>query len=215
MTYLRLFTVSAALSAALLSSACLSLLPNATQAPSIYKLSNNAQFSGQGSLDANVKGPTVRIALPNAPKSLQGTDIVVSPDGQRIAYAAGAQWAEAIPRLVQSATLLKLNSHAGVMAIKPPTAARADYAIELDVWSFEAHFDQGEKNAPLAQVKINATLMDLKTRRVIASREFYAESRAGARRVSKIVEAQDLAIQTVMVQLSEWTQMHIGNNSRS
>lgn len=182
---------------------CVSLLPNAAEAPSIYRLSEIDTVSSGSS-----SGPTIRVSIPGSPKAFHGIDVVVSPDGQRLAYASGAQWAEPIPRLVQSAAVKSLEAQGGLIPVKPPTAARADYALEMDIRAFEAYFDNGEMAAPLARVKINATLTDLKTRRIVATREFFASRRASERRVSRIVAAQDDAAKAVLTELSEWISLN-------
>lgn len=207
MIHRKLAFTALALGAAMISAGCVSLLPNAAEAPSIYRLSDSdTAFVGTVS-----SGPTIRVAIPGSPKALHGVDVVVSPDGQRLAYAAGAQWAEPIPRLLQSAAVKSLETQGGLIAVQPPTAARADYALEMNIRAFEAYFDKGEMAAPLARVKINATLTDLKTRRIVATREFFATRRASERRVSRIVAAQDEAAKTVLSELSDW----VSQNSSS
>lgn len=196
----RKFSLTAlVIGAALFSNGCVSLLPKAADAPSIYRLSD-----GDAALASTTGGPTIRVAIPGSPKAFHGVDVVVSPDGQRLAYAAGAQWAEPIPRLVQSAAVKSLETQGGLIAVQPPTAARADYALEMNIRAFEAYFDNGEMAAPLARVKINATLTDLKTRRIVATREFFATRRASERRVSRIVAAQDEAAKAVLSDISDW-----------
>jgi cholesterol transport system auxiliary component len=147
----------------------------------------------------------VRISVPVAPKALGGEDVVVSPDGRRLAYAQGASWAQPVPRLLQSAIVGAFGQKPSVNAIVAPTVARADYALEVRVQSFEASFDRGEDAAPMALVRLTATLTDLNTRSIAATREFSATRRASERRVGSIVEAQDQATQEVMDALTQWT----------
>lgn len=187
------------LSACIMLAGCVSLLPTAAEAPSIYRLSDSDSV-----LAASTGGPTIRVSIPSSAKAYHGVDVVVSPDGQRLAYAAGAQWAEPIPRLVQSAAVKSLEAQGGLIAVQPPTAARTDYALEMNIRAFDAYFDNGENAAPLARVKISATLTDLKSRRVVATREFFSARRASERRVSRIVAAQDEAARTVLGEISAW-----------
>ncbi len=187
------------LCAAIMSTGCVSLLPDAAPAPSIYRLTQSPVSV------ASVSGaPTVRVAMPDAAKALQGMDVVVSPDGQRLAYAAGARWASPIPGLLQDAALQSLGQYGRITAIAPPTVVRTDYALETRIRAFEAAFDQGPASPPLAKFRISATLTKLETREVIGKREFYAEKRTGEVRVTSIVNTLDTITQTVMTEMSDW-----------
>lgn len=199
--------LSVILGGAVLSSACVSLLPEPAAAPSIYRLSELPV-----SVAPNIGAPAVRISVPSAPKALQGTDLVVSPDGQRLAYASGARWAEPIPRLLQDAALQALGQRQMITAIAPPTVARGDYALELKIRAFEASFEGNEDAAPLARFRVAATLTELDSRRVIGKREFYAEKRADAVRLRSIVKAQDEITQSVMTEMSDWIVERVAKN---
>ena len=158
----------AVISTAISLTGCLSLLPQAADAPSIYRLSQ-APMALQVAPNAAV----VRISVPVAPKALGGEDVVVSPDGRRLAYAQGASWAQPIPRLLQSAITGAFGQNTSLNAIVAPTVARADYALEISLHSFEANFDQGEDQAPLALVRLTATLTDLNTRAIVGTKRIF------------------------------------------
>ena len=193
--------VAPILIAALLSSACVSLLPEPAAAPTIYRLTQTPVMA-----EPSGGAPSLRIAMPDAEKALQGVDVVVSPDGQRLAYASGARWSQPIPELLQDAAMQSLGQSGNIITITPPTVVRADYALETGIRSFEAAFDRGEASAPLAKVRIMATLTDLKSRRVIAKKEFYGEQRASEVRVTSIVNALDSVTKTVMTDMAAWTE---------
>lgn len=187
------------IAAALMISGCVSLLPEASSAPSIYRLS-----MPPAAVDANANAPVIRVATPAASRALSGADIVVSPDGTRLAFAQGAEWAETIPRLLQNAALSAMAQNPNIRTVTPPTVARANYALELHVRNFEGNFDRGENSAPIVIVRITATLTDLTNRSVVGNKEFMANVRASERRVSSIVAAQDDAARQVMDALSLW-----------
>ncbi len=203
--FIRAGSAALVITAAMLSASCVSLLPKPSAAPSIYRLSQLPVLAEPIS-----GAPSLRVSVPGAAKALQGMDIVVSPDGERLAYASGARWSEPIPRLLQDAAMQSLGQSGNIFAIVPPTSVRADFALETRIRSFEADFDRGETSAPLAKVRISATLTDLENRRVIAKKEFYAEQRASEARVSSIVNALDDLTQSVMTDMTGWVQTSMG-----
>lgn len=195
----KIIMIGAVCAAALMGAGCVSLLPEPVAAPSVYRLTS-APISVTPLPDA----PVVRIAVPISPKALQGTDIVVSPDGYRLAAASGARWSQPLPKLLQDAVVQALGQRDTITPIAPPTSARADYALETNVRAFEAAFDKGETSPPLVKFRISATLTDLTNRKIVCKREFYAEQRSGEIRVTKIVETLDGLTRTVMADMSDW-----------
>jgi len=186
---------------ALLCASCVSLLPEPAPAPSIYRLTQSPV-----SAEPISGAPSLRIAVPDAETALQGADVVVSPDGRRLAFAAGARWSQPIPELLQDAAMQSLAQSGNLITITPPTVVRADYTLEPVIRAFEASFDRGEEAPPLAKIRILVTLTDMKSRQVIAKKEFYGEQRATEVRVTSIVNALDSLTQTVMAEMAVWTE---------
>jgi len=91
-------------------SGCVSLLPDAAPADVIYRL-GVIKLGVPQSPSAKV----IRIDRPRASASFQGKDIIVSPDGRRLASAAQAKWAESIPDMVQGSFVNLLGQRAGLV----------------------------------------------------------------------------------------------------
>jgi len=111
-----------------------------------------------------------------------------------------------IPELLQDAAMQSLAQSGNLITITPPTVVRADYTLEPVIRAFEASFDRGEESPPLAKIRILVTLTDMKSRQVIAKKEFYGEQRATEVRVTSIVNALDSLTQTVMAEMAVWTE---------
>lgn len=190
-------------------SACLSILPGTSSAPSIYRLSHGQMIS-EKQADAAV----LLIRRIVAPNGLSGEDIVLSPDGERIAYAANARWEEPVPGLVQHAAKDAFASISSISPISAPTTLRSDYTLQLNLRQFEAEFDNGEKNAPLARVMFTATLVDTQKREMIATRQFSASQRASEASVSNIVRAQRSATKGAMADMAGWADQEISRQPK-
>ena len=181
-------------------SGCLStVLPDPKPADTIYRL---AEYKTAVVADADAI--IVRIDRPTTPTALAGKNIVVSPDGTRLASAAKARWAEPIPTLVQLSLFDEISSRSNIVGVLPASGARTTHRLHLTVRNFEATFDQGPSSAPLAAVEYTATVADASSRNLIGTRSVRKEVRAIAPSVSSIVDAQDKANRAAIAEVVDW-----------
>ena len=184
---------------------CSSILPKQKEASHIYRLSIPTS-SGQ----SFTAGPVINLSLPSAPHALNGTDIVLSPDGRRLTAAAGAVWAEPVPAQFRRAFLDAIAADGAMRGVIPQGGTNAQYWLNVDIREFEAVFDQGEDQAPLVTTHIVLNLTQTGTRKLLGTRDLSSQSRASARRISSIVEAQDEATQKVLRDAVDWLKSMTG-----
>lgn len=194
----RLFVAS--LSAALLS-ACVSVLPDPAPANTIYRLLAPGQ-SVASAPDAVI----VRIDRPGGQNIFETKDILLSPDGRSITMAAQAQWAELLPLMLQDSLLDHMNQTSNLIGVVPSSNSRSDTRLYLTIKNFEAQFDNGEANAPLAVVKYMVTLVNASDRKLIDSYITEQSLRANEVRVSSIVRAMEGANSAAMRDIIRWVE---------
>ncbi|PHS77320.1 MAG: hypothetical protein COB56_03670 [Robiginitomaculum sp.] len=181
-------------------SACTSILPKPKPAPTIYRLSIPVNAS-----TVSLKNSTVvNIELPQAPRALSGTDIVLSPNGRRLTAAASASWAEPVPSQVRQVLVDVLAANKRITGVIPKGGTRVPYRLNMQIRRFEAEFDNGIDVAPNAIVHINVTLTHVKFRRLVGVYSIRTNARASSKTVSSIVEAQDKATREAMNDISSW-----------
>lgn len=183
-------------------SACVSLLPEPAPADNIYRL-NVARERVPQTASAKV----IRVDRPSASIVFETQDIIVSPDGRRLAVAGGAKWAEVIPVLVQEALVDVMGQRPNLVGVIPSSGARTNTRIHLTIKSFEARFDNGEANAPLAVVHYSVTLANAADRNFLGSFDVEKAIRADAPRVTAIVDAMDEANKAAMNAIADWVQL--------
>ncbi len=187
--------------AAGMTSACVSVLPDAGPPPDIYRLSPPAPAGQAHAL-------IVEVPAPLAPKSL-ASDRLAVVTGERLAYLSGARWETSAPRLLQAHVIAAFDSmDAGGdgAAIRPGDGVRAPFELRLDIVEFEAVYpDAAGQDAPTARLRVRAKLIDNVTRRLIASRSLEARTPAAANRVGEIVKALDAVSDEVAETLVSWT----------
>ncbi|WP_371398326.1 ABC-type transport auxiliary lipoprotein family protein [Fretibacter rubidus] len=182
-----------------LSGCVSSILPDPAPADIVYRLSTQT-----ASVAANADAAVMRVDRPAVSKALRGEDIVISPDGRRLAVAEQARWAEALPDLIQDSMLDVLSARADLVGVLPTSGARTEYRVHLTVRSFESNFDNGQGSAPLATVHYAVTFSNSSTRALLGTYDVRKTQRASSFSVPAIVEAQDSANLEALTEVADW-----------
>lgn len=178
---------------------CFSVLPEPSPANSIYRLTTDLEKAAY-----NASAPVIRIETPSADRLVGTRRIVVSPDANRLAIAGGAEWADALPKLIQKSLLDILAARSEVTGVIPRVGAKSDYRIHINVDNFEARFDNGPESAPLVIVAYTATFAKAGTGDLLGTRQFKSVQRANGYAVSNIVAAMNVANTMNLTKLSDW-----------
>jgi len=158
----RFFILTSALSVAL--AGCVSVLPDPKPADIVYRL-DTANSPVQPAENAKI----FRVDRPTAPSSLIRDEIVVSPDGRTLAVVQNANWSQSIPDLVQNSLMKELATRQDIIGVLPTSGARTSHRVHLTIQNFEANFDNGTENAPIAIVQYLATVSDAGTRNLLGT----------------------------------------------
>lgn len=181
-----------------LVTAC-SIIPDPAPAEIVYRLS----LSGD-SVQPNLGARVIRVDRPAATSVFNTRSIVVSPDGRRLSTVALAKWPEGTPTMLQESLVDALSREASLIGVLPQSGTRTDTRVHITIKNFEAQFDRGEANAPLAIVRFTATLANAMDRRLIDTFTTRHEVRAEAARVSDIVKAIEKANDAAMNDIVRW-----------
>ncbi|WP_342361479.1 ABC-type transport auxiliary lipoprotein family protein [Terrarubrum flagellatum] len=127
-------------------------------------------------------------------------DRIVVRQGDQVAVLKGGQWADRLPRLIQT-RLIQTFENVGMTAGigRPGERITPDRQINIDIRAFEVNADLGE-----AVVEITVKLIRDATGRVSASRVFTAREPATADAASAAA-ALDTALSRVLVDIVSWT----------
>lgn len=195
MTY-RTLTILA-LAASL--SACVSILPDPAPAPSVYRLTSSAEAAAK-----TVTAEIIRVDRPTASQIFNSSDIVVSNGGQTLSAIAQAKWSEATPVVIQDAMIDALGSSPEFIGLLPTSGARTETRLHLVVKNFEAEFDNGPENAPLAIVQYRVTYSRADDRSLLGTHMVRETMRANSINVSSIVDAIETANDVAMDEIVKW-----------
>ena len=180
---------------------CVSLLPDPAPADNVYRL-----FVARERVPQTASALVIRVDRPSASIVFETQDILVSPDGRRLAVAGGARWSEVIPVLVQESMVDVMGQRPNLVGVIPSSGARTDTRIHLTIKSFEARFDNGQENPPLAVVHYSVGLANASDRNFLGSFDVEKTVRASEARVTSIVDAMDEANKQAMNAIADWVQ---------
>lgn len=183
--------------------ACVSVLPEPAEAPVVYRLSGQYE-----SVKPSANAKVIRIDRPASSISLDTKDILVTPDGRRMAAASMASWADPIPAMVQDVLIAHMGESSKLIGLLPASGARTQTRVHVSIKNFEAKFDQGEDLPPLAVVRYDVSLADASDRKLLGTFSASATSRARALQIGSIVEAMGLANEEAMTEIIGWLENH-------
>jgi cholesterol transport system auxiliary component len=179
-----------ALAAAL--AGCSAILP--TPAAETYDLAQPAASSPS-------KGRALQVLVPEpvADRAFDTDRIVVRPSVTEIAYFSGAQWADRLPRLVQSRLIAALEASGRFRAAgRPGQGLAIDRQVVIEIRAFDYEASRGR-----VAISLSAKLMDDRTGRVIASESFHAEEPCGDDAKSAVA-AFDRAQSRLLPEIVDW-----------
>lgn len=141
------------------------------------------------------------VAEPTAVSLLDSERIVVRTSGGSVAYLSGAQWADRLPKLLQSRIIQSLENSRRVGSVgRPGDRLVASAQLNADIRAFEVQEKTGE-----AVVEIAVKLVNDRTGRVLDGQLFTARAPAGGISGGSAAKALDQATQAVLAQMVAWS----------
>lgn len=188
----------AALGAALLLPAC-SILPKA-EPLEVYLLPASARSAASAPKAAPW---SLRIARPAAGVHLSGQRIVVVPEDNRVSVYKGAGWSDPAPVLVRNRLLDAFRADGRVAALSSDDKQwHADFELDSDLRAFQGEYRDGR---PEAVVRLDARLVHIATRRIVASRTFEVRTVAADTAVPAVVQAFGDGADRLSAEVVDWT----------
>jgi cholesterol transport system auxiliary component len=139
----------------------------------------------------------------NEPTTVQALDtdrILVRESAGSLAYLPDAQWADRMPRLVQTRLIQTFENASRLGRVgRPGDRVVPDYALNLDIRTFGIESATSE-----AVVEITARLVSDRTGRVVSARGFSARQPVGSISGPQAAAALDQALSQVLRQIVLW-----------
>ncbi len=196
----RALGVALAGALAFVAAGCTAVLPGQGAPAQLYTLSPKSTFSD----DLPVLSWQLVVELPVSAKSLNTSRIALRHDPLSLEYYKGARWTERAPMMVQTLLVESFENTNKIVAVaRKATDLRADYVLKSDLREFQVEYD--EQGTPIAHVRLNAKLVKMPQRTIIASRTAESLVKAEGTDLREVVAAFDEAMGKTLKNIVEWT----------
>jgi cholesterol transport system auxiliary component len=167
----------------------------------LYRLSPNFNFRQSF---PQIKAQLL-IATPSALAGFDTARVPLSRSPISLEYFADAEWTDRIPFLVQAAAIegfQKSQAFSGVSS--DASGLTSDFVLALEVRDFAAVYDS-PTGPPRARVQLNAALVQMPGRKIVAEISLRREAAAAGNDIPAIVLAFTEALGGVVEELVTWT----------
>lgn len=177
---------------------CSALSPSVTP-PSFYLLEGGpaAATSARAAPDT---APTLSIRPPHAAAGFDSQRILYLREASKLEYFAHNEWADTPARMLAPLLVAALEGTGSFRAVVlTPSSAAADLRLDTEIIRLQHEFLASPSRV---RFTMRAYLIDDRSRRVLAWREFEAESPAASENPAGGVAAANRAVQSVLAELA-------------
>lgn len=140
----------------------------------------------------------------NEPTTVQALDsdrVIVKDSTGALTFLGGAQWADRVPKLVQTRLIQTIENGSHIASVsRPGERIVPDYQLNTDIRAFNIEAASGS-----AIVEITAKIVADKTGHIQRAKLFQARVPAGAADGAGSAQALDRALSLVLIQIARWT----------
>ena len=148
---------------------CSALSPSTTPPPNFYSLNSLARV-GVGGVAPPTAAPTLIISAPRAAAGFGSARIIYLREPHKLEYFAQSEWVDAPPHMLGNLLVAAIEPSGAFRAVLlAPSAAEGDLRLDTEIMRLQHEF---QTHPSRVHFTLRATLIDAKTRRVLARREF-------------------------------------------
>lgn len=191
--------------------ACSLELPGTGAPPRMYVLTPKSTFSEKlPSVDWQLL-----VEVPQAQAGINTARIALRDSPIEMRYFQLSNWTDLAPRMIQTLIVESFENSNRIVAVgREAIGLRADYVLKTELREFQAEFAErlpqnteggiGDIAPPTIRVRINAKLIKMPQRSILASKNFEYLIDAKENSMEEIIGAFDTALGKTMRRLVEW-----------
>jgi len=194
--------IHAGLLGALALAGCSALAPTTTPPPSFYtlELARDGTVSASPAPAGSGSAPVLIVRPPHAAAGYDSQRIVYQREVHKLEYFAHSEWVDTPARMLTPLLVTALERSGAFRAVAlTPSSAAGDIRLDTEVLRLQHDFTTRPSRVRFA---LRATLVEERTRLVLAWREFEAEAPAGSDDPAGGVAAANLAVQSALANLA-------------
>ena len=164
-------------------------------APTTFDLSAPSDFGRVGGSRA-----TLIVAEPTTVQALDSDRMIVRDGSGSLSFLGGAQWADRVPRLVQTRLIQTFENGSRIGSVsRPGERIVPDLQLNTDIRSFNIDAPSGQ-----AVVEITAKLVGDRNGKIQRAKLFSARVPSAAGDGAAAAQALDRALSQVMIEIVRW-----------
>ena len=122
----------------------------------------------------------------------------------QVEYYARSSWTDRAPLMIQTLMIESFENSDRIVSVgREGGGLRADFLLKTELRELQAEYY--DSDTPVAHVTINAKIVAMPSRDIVASKSFDRKIQAEADRMDDVVQAFDDALGKVLKNLVEWT----------
>jgi len=208
--WLRLYAATALLAGGLTGCVDFPLAKN--DAPRLYVLTPKSTYPD----DLKHVDWQLLIDAPVSPAGLNTARIALQDSPIELRYFNLASWTDFAPRMVQALIVESFENSGRIVSVgREQIGLRSDFLLKTELREFQAEYEERipadtttlgpTASPPWARVRINAKLVQMPQREIIAQQTFERRIRAKENRMSDIIDAFDEALGKTLKAVVIWT----------
>lgn len=198
--------------ATLALSGCIDLPISKDDAPRLYVLTPKSTFPE----DLKAVKWQLLVDSPVSPAGLNTARIALQDSPIELRYFSLASWTDFAPSMVQALTVESFENSGKIVSVgREQIGLRADFLLKTELREFQAEYEERlpanttalgpTASPPWARVRINAKLVKMPQREIVAHQTFERRIRAKANTMSDIIDAFDEALGKTLKSMVVWT----------
>jgi cholesterol transport system auxiliary component len=183
--------------------ACSALSPTSTPAPALYSLNDNSATNPIPiNTTASSTKRTLLVSPPHAASGFDSQRIVYVRTAHQLEYFSNSEWIDPPARMLGPLLVAAIEKTAAFRAVvMTPGAANGQLRLDTEIVRLQHEF---QKRPSRVRFTLRATLVDEKTRTVIALKEFDMTADSTREDAYGGVVAANQAVQSALVNLSQF-----------
>lgn len=170
--------------------------------PQLYRLSAPENIAG---IPTTGRPWQLSVERPTASAALDTSRVVLQRGRSEIAYFARANWTDRTTGMMQSLMVdAFLNARSHVSVAPASIGLRPDLTLQSELLNFQAQYPDGGGGVPTIRMEVNARLVTMPERRIVAQRRFDVTQPAAADGTDEVIAAFDAASDRFLQDLVLW-----------
>ena len=193
-------------------SGCIDLPIPKDEPPRLYVLTPKSTYPA----DLKAVDWQLLVDAPVSPAGLNTARIALQDSPIELRYFSLASWTDFAPRMVQALIVESFENSKKIVSVgREQIGLRADFLLKTELREFQAEYEERlpenttelgpAASPPWARVRINAKLVKMPQREIVAHQTFERRIRAKANKMSDIIDAFDEALGKTLKAMVVWT----------